>query len=95
VLAVGVCRLQMHSAASTSLKDKRQVVRSVTSRLRQRFNVAVAETDDLDDWNLATIGIVCVANDGGYAHGLLSRAVAWLEDERLDVESGDYSIESW
>jgi len=95
VLAVGVCRLQMHIAASTSLKDKRQVVRSVTSRLRQRFNVAVAETDDLDDWNLATIGIVCVANDGGYAHGLLSRAVAWLEDERLDVESGDYSIESW
>lgn len=95
MLAVGVCRLQMHIAASTSLKDKRQVVRSVTSRLRQRFNVAVAETDDLDDWNLATIGIVCVANDGGYAHGLLSRAVAWLEDERLDVEIGDYSIEIW
>ncbi|MHB0877792.1 MAG: DUF503 domain-containing protein [Anaerolineae bacterium] len=95
MLAVGVCRLQMHIEASGSLKDKRQIVRSVTNRMRRRFNVAVAEIEDLDNWNLATIGIVCVSNDGAYSQALLNKAVNWLENERLDVEIGDFSIEVW
>lgn len=92
---VGVCRLQLRIPLSQSLKDKRQVVRSVTARLRQRFNVAVAEVDDLDNRQVATIGIVSVSNDAAYVHGLLSKAVEWLEEERLDAEITGVSIEVW
>ena len=95
MMAVGVCRLQLLIAESSSLKDKRQVVRSVVARMRQRFNVSVAEIEDLDSWTIATLGIVCVSNEGPHAHGLLSRAVEWLEQERLDAEIGAVSIEVW
>lgn len=48
---------------ATSLKDKRRVISSVKSRLRARFNAAVAEIGYLDDWQRCSVGVVMLANE--------------------------------
>ena len=92
-MRIGVATVQLRIPASHSLKDKRQVVRSAIQRLRQRFNVSVAEVGTLDEWQSTTLGIACVANDGDYAQAVLGKAIAWLAAERLDAEIGDVSTE--
>lgn len=94
-MVVGVCTLELEIPASHSLKDKRHVVKSVIARVRQSFNVSVAEVDSLDSWQQATIGIVCVSSDASYAHGLLEKVIDNIERSRLDAVIADYSIEIW
>jgi hypothetical protein len=54
-----------------SLKDRRQVVRSLKDQLRQGFNISVAELDEAIAWNSATIGIVAISRSRDYLHGLM------------------------
>jgi uncharacterized protein YlxP (DUF503 family) len=54
-----------------SLKDRRQVVRSLKEKLRHGFNVSVAEMDDAVVWNRATLGVVAISNSSGYLSGQL------------------------
>ena len=56
-------QIQLHIPQSQSLKDKRRVIKSLKDRLRQKFNVSVAETADLDKWQASTIEIAMVSND--------------------------------
>ncbi len=63
--------LELRIEAAQSLKDKRQVVRSLKDRLRASFNVAVAELDSSDLWNRATIGVVSVSDSRDYLDGLM------------------------
>ena len=63
--------LELRIEAAQSLKDKRQVVRSVKDRLRAHFNVAVAELDSSGIWNRATIGVVSVSDSRDYLDGLM------------------------
>lgn len=60
---IGVLTLDLHIEHSHSLKDKRQVLRSLKDRLRARFNVATAEIDHQDSWQRAVVGVVTVAGD--------------------------------
>ena len=83
---VGVLRFSLRIAESGSLKDKRQVVRSVMQRLRNRFQVAVAEVDDNDAWQIATIGVACVANTARHCDDVLDEVLAFIEETRLDAE---------
>jgi uncharacterized protein len=94
-MVVGVCTLELEIPSSQSLKDKRHVVRSVIARVRQSFNISVAEVDSLDAWQHATIGIVCVSSDEKYAHGLLEKVIDNIERSRLDAVIADYNIEMW
>ena len=63
--------LELHIEAAQSLKDKRQVVRSLKDKLRAHFNVAVAELDSTSLWNRATIGVVSVSGSRDYLEGLM------------------------
>jgi len=63
--------LELHIEAAQSLKDKRQVVRSLKDRLRSGFNVSVAELDASGLWNRATIGVVSVSDSRDYLDGLM------------------------
>jgi hypothetical protein len=63
--------LELHIEAAQSLKDKRQVVRSLKDRLRASFNVSVAELDPSDIWNRASIGVVSVSSSRDYLDGLM------------------------
>ena len=92
-MVVGVLHLSLALAASESLKDKRQVVKSVLARVRNQFNVAAAEVDTQDDRQLATLGFCCVSNDGRHAEQMLQRVLAYIEGARWEAEVTDYSVE--
>ena len=92
-MIVGVCRVSLRLPENGSLKGKRQVVRSLTTRLRNKFNVAVAEVADNDRWQIATIGITCVSNDARHAQEMLDRVVSYIERSRLDAELIESEIE--
>jgi len=69
------------------------VLKSITSRVANKFNVSVAEVDDNDTWQLATLGISCVSNDKRHANEILSRVADYISDARFEVEILDYKIE--
>jgi hypothetical protein len=92
-MIVGVCSVELHFPGAQSLKEKRQVMRSLTARLHQKFNVSVAEVGGLDKWQWAELGIACVSNDRAYAHGLLTKAVRTIEGSHLNVTLVDYRME--
>lgn len=71
---IGVLTLELQIAHSHSLKDKRQVVRSLKDRLRSRFNVATAELDHQDNWQRAVIGVVTVASERPRVEEVLQHA---------------------
>ena len=65
-MPIGLLTLEIHIPDARSLKDKRQVLRSLKERLRARFNVAVAELDHQDTWQRSQIGIVSLSNDAAH-----------------------------
>ncbi len=84
-MTVGVLRIRLRLQAST-LKEKRAVVKSAVERVRSRFNASCAEVDDLDAKQFATIGAVCVSNDGQHAEAMLQAIARYIEESRLDAE---------
>ena len=76
---IGVARITLYLDESFSLKDKRQVVRSVTQRVRNQFNVGIAEVEDLDDLRVATLAVVCVSNSARHSDEMLATVVAFIE----------------
>ena len=90
---VGACRVTLHIPMSQSLKDKRQVVRSLLQRLRNEFGVAAAEVDAQDRRQLAVLGISSVSGESGHAEQILENAVRYIEESRPDVEVSDVYLD--
>ncbi|MDX1933714.1 MAG: DUF503 domain-containing protein [Capsulimonadales bacterium] len=89
---IGVVTLRLEIDSADSLKDKRQVVRSLLQHLRNKFNVSASEVDDLGLWRRATVGVAIVTNDARFANQVLSQAVNHVEsDPRVALE--DYALE--
>ncbi|MGB6975833.1 MAG: DUF503 domain-containing protein, partial [Gammaproteobacteria bacterium] len=63
---IGICKITLHLPTNHSLKGKRKVIHSLSERIQHRFNVAVAEVDNNDVWQLATLGLACISP--GVAH---------------------------
>ncbi|HWB33186.1 MAG TPA: DUF503 domain-containing protein [Acidobacteriaceae bacterium] len=76
-----------------SIKDRRQVIRSLKDKLRHGFNVSIAELDDAALWNRATLGIVAISNSTDYLTG----QVREIDDalNRLAVPLGAEIADSW
>ncbi len=92
-MVVGIGTIRLHLPNTGSLKGKRGVLKSLMARIRNEFNVSIAEVGDNDLWQSAVIGVAAVANDADYVQGLLSRVVEWIEGHRLDVTVVDYETE--
>jgi len=90
---VGVCRVKLRFPENLSLKGKRQILKSIITRLRNRFNISVAEVDDQDLWQLATIGVCFVSNNSRYTNEVLSKVVDFVISGGFGVEILDYEIE--
>lgn len=92
-MVIGLLTLNLEIPAAFSLKDKRHVIKSVQAKLRQKFNISIAEVDRHDSHQHAVLAAACVSTDAKYAHGLLMRVVNWLDETRLDCVLADYQIE--
>jgi uncharacterized protein YlxP (DUF503 family) len=90
---VGVARVSLRIPENMDLKGKRQVVKSIIGRVKSRFDVAVAEVDDNDSWQTATIGVCCISNNKRHSNEVLSKVVSFIEKSRFDVEILDISTE--
>lgn len=92
-MVVGVGTIELYLPESHSLKGKRQVVNSLKGRLKNRFNVSVAEVDHLDVWQRATLGVAFVSNDRRYVDGEFSKILNFIEDSQYASYLMDYSFE--
>lgn len=80
-MPVGLLTLELHIPDARSLKDKRQIVRSLKDRLRGQFNVAVAELDHEDTWQRSVMSVVTLSNEASHVEESLQRILA--EADRL------------
>ncbi len=90
---VGTAKIVFRLPENDSLKGKRRVTHSLIARVREKFNVAVAEVDTNDEWRTLTIGIVCVSNDGRHANSMISNVMRYIEKITDDIELLDYEVE--
>ncbi len=90
---VALLTIELRIEHAESLKDKRQVVRSLKDRLRVHFNVATAELDASSLWNRATVGVASVSDSRDYLDGLMKN----VEREALKIanNAGAEVAESW
>jgi uncharacterized protein len=93
-MVVGVLSLDLLLPASNSLKDKRQVLRSLLDRLHNEFNVSAAEVGDNDVWRRAQLGVACVANERSHADAVLQHALRLVSSD-LRAEVLHSEIEWW
>ena len=90
---VGVCKVTLRLPENQSLKGKRRVIKSLCARIRNKFNVAIAEVDDNDAWQIATLGITCVSNSNRHVEQALDHVISYIEESREDVEMVQCEVE--
>ena len=93
-MIVGVCTIELRLHGTRSLKGKRQILKSITSRVKNNFNVAIAEVDFQDKWQRALLGVAVVSTAQDHANGILSKVVNFVDAMHL-AELLDYEIEFW
>ncbi len=91
---VAICILELHIPGKTSLKAKRQVVKSLIQRLRNRFNVSVTEIGNQDLWQRAELGMAVVCHNGAGADSVVQKIYAYVEQEG-DVEIISSKVENY
>ena len=82
---VGVCTLKLRLSEADNLKQKRRVLNSLCSRVRSRFNVAIAEVDDNESSHTATMGVSCISNSTRHVEALVNSVVNYIENSHHDV----------
>lgn len=90
-MPVAQLTLEIRIEHAQSLKDRRQVVRSLKDQLRQGFNISVAELDEAVTWQSASIGIVAISRSRDYLHGLIEEVerAAHRMTRELNAELSD------
>ena len=89
---VAVGTVEVHLPDVGSLKGKRHVLKGLKEKVRQRFEVAVAEVDHHDTWQRATLAVAYVSHDSHHANEVVSKAVDFIEDN-LDGYVTNVSVE--
>ena len=89
----GICKLQLHIPENHSLKEKRRIVKSIISKLRNQYNISIAEVDDHDLWQLATLGISCVSNNGQHIDESITKVINFIAQNYPELEIVSQEIE--
>ena len=101
-MVVGVCRVTLMISESHSLKEKRMVLRRIKDRVANKFNCAIAEVGDADNWQSAELGFAVVSNEHGFTQAMVQKILAFIEelavakvidDEQDFVNYGDEDLE--
>jgi uncharacterized protein YlxP (DUF503 family) len=92
-MVVGISQITLHLPGCHSLKDKRQVIKSLVTRIRHQFEVAIAEVEEHDRWQIAKLGVSCVSNSSQHVDEVLGRVRRYIEETRPDVLVTDTETE--
>lgn len=92
-MIIGTCVVEFIVYDANSLKDKRQVMKSLIGKLKSKFNISVAEIDLNDTWRNGVIGFACVTNDTIHANQMISNVLKFIEsDVRIEVTNSEIEI---
>jgi uncharacterized protein len=94
VARVAVGTVELHLPDVGSLKGKRHVLKGLKDKLRRRFEVSVAEVDDQDVWQRATLAVACVSGSSRHANEVISKALDFIEDN-VDGYVTNIETEIW
>lgn len=89
---VGICTIRLRITDNSSLKGKRRVIKTIIDRVKNKFNVSIAEVDHQDLWQRAELGVAIVSNDKNHAHRTLTSVVNFIDNLHV-AELFDYEIE--
>ena len=90
-MLLGICTINLYFSNSQSLKDKRNIIKSVKSRIRNHFNVSVSEINNHDLWKNATLGIACIGNEKRYLNDVLNKVIKFI-DQQNHLQLIDFKI---
>src|SRR5215472_6740672 len=93
-MVVGALRIVLQIPESHSLKDKRQIVRSLLQRARNEFGVSSAEVGDPDRWQIAELGFALVSESGQVVDQILQKVADFIERTRPDLIVLENQIET-
>ncbi len=92
-MVVGVCRVSLMLGETSSLKEKRAVLRKIKDRVQQKFNCAIAEVGDQDAWQSAQVGFAVVSNERGFTQSMVQKILTFIDDlavAKLTDDEQDY-----
>lgn len=92
-LIIGTCSITLIMYDPNSLKEKRQIIKSLIGRIQSRFNASVAEVDMHDKWRSAVIGFACVSTTSKHANQMINNIIKFIErDNRVEITKIDMEI---
>ena len=91
-MVVGLCTVELYIASAHSLKEKRSVIKSLMERIKNKFNVSIAEVDYQDNWQHAVLGMAAVSNESKHVHQTLQNIAKFIENNEMS-EVVDISME--
>ena len=93
MMKTGVCVIRLRLPENGSLKGKRRIIKSLMARAQNKFNISIAEVEDQERWQSATIGFSFVGNDAAFVNDVLYRVLSFIEGTSHDAEVLDYQTE--
>ncbi|MCA9520090.1 MAG: DUF503 domain-containing protein [Myxococcales bacterium] len=95
-MVVGVGTVQLEIGGSESLKDKRRVVKSIIQRVRNQYNVTIAEVGGHDTHTQATLGYACVGNDRPFVDSKMQKIANFIDELCLaEIVDDQFELIQW
>ncbi len=92
-MIIGTCEVEVALYEVNSLKEKRQIIKSIIGRTQSRFNVSIAEVGMNDIWRRGNIGFACVTTSTKHANQMINNIVKFFEnDNRIEIIKFDIAI---
>lgn len=79
-MKVGILKIKIYIPWSHSLKEKRMVVKSLCAKVRNKFNVSIAEVEELDIHQMIVLGFSCISNETAQADSILDHVINYIEE---------------
>ena len=95
-MVIGICQLDLLIRETHSLKGKRRIVKQIIGRVKNKFNVSIAEVGDQDLWQRSQIGFCLVGNERRFINSALDKIVGFIETiNSADITKADIEILSF
>src|ERR1700724_2715595 len=92
-MVIAVAKITVHLPECHSLKEKRQVIKSLMARVRNQFEVSIAEVDEQESWHITILGVSCVSNNSQHIDSVLAHVQRYIEETRPDAIVVDMQVE--
>lgn len=91
-MIVGIMTVELYISGATTLKEKRRVLKSIIDRIRSKYNVSIAEVDNQNLWQRATLGVAAVSNETSHVNQMLNTVIRKITFNG-EAELMDYYVE--